>query len=334
MGNKILLSHGSGGKRSHDLISKMFRSAFDNPLLARMDDSAVLDLNGRIAFTTDSYVVTPIFFPGGDIGKLSICGTVNDLAMLGASPMYLSIAFVIEEGLPEEDLQKIVESIRKTSLEAGVQIVTGDTKVVEKGMADKIFINTSGLGMISEDIDISGSNAKAGDKIILSGTIGDHAVAILSQRKGLSFSTDLKSDCAPLNRLVSRMLETSVNIHSMRDPTRGGLATTLNEIASQSRIGINIQERDIPVRDEVRAACEMLGFDPLYLANEGKLIAIIAPEDAGKVLSAMRSHELGKNAAIIGEVTDQKPGRVVMTTAIGSNRIVDMLVGDMLPRIC
>jgi hydrogenase expression/formation protein HypE len=334
MGNRILLSHGSGGKRSHDLINKMFKSAFDNPLLARMDDSAVFDINGRVAFTTDSYVVTPIFFPGGDIGKLAVCGTVNDLAMLGAKPLYLSIAFVIEEGLPEEDLQKVVESVRKAALEAEVQIVTGDTKVVGRGMADQLFLNTAGLGMIPEGVDISGSNAKAGDNVILSGTIGDHAIAVLSQRQGLSFSTDLKSDCAPLNHLVSQMLKASTNIHSLRDPTRGGLATTLNEIAAQSRIGIRIQEKEIPVRDEVRAACEMLGFDPLYLANEGKLIAMVAPEDAQKVLSAMRSHDLGKNAAIIGEVTDQKPGRVTMTTTIGSHRIVDMLVGDMLPRIC
>lgn len=334
MGNKILLSHGSGGKRSHDLISKMFRSAFDNPLLARMDDSAVLDLNGRVAFTTDSYVVTPIFFPGGDIGKLAVCGTVNDMAMMGAKPLYLSIAFVIEEGLLEDDLRMIVESVRQAALEANVQIVTGDTKVVGQGMADKLFLNTSGVGVIPEGIDISGSNARAGDKVILSGTIGDHAIAVLSRREGLSFSTDLKSDCAPLNHLVSQMLQASANIHSLRDPTRGGLATTLNEIAAQSQVGIRIEENQIPVRREVRAACEMLGFDPLYLANEGKLIAMVTPEDAQRVLAAMRAHELGKDAAIIGEVTDKKPGRVTMTTAIGSHRIVDMLVGDMLPRIC
>lgn len=334
MGNRILLSHGSGGKRSHDLINRMFRSAFDNPLLARMDDSAVLDLKGRVAFTTDSYVVTPISFPGGDIGKLAVCGTVNDLSMVGAKPLYLSIAFVIEEGLPEEVLQNIVESVRTSALEAEVKIVTGDTKVVGKGMADKLFINTAGLGIIPEGVDISGSNARFGDKVILSGTIGDHAIAVLSQRQGLSFSTDLKSDCAPLNHLVSEMLKASANIHSLRDPTRGGLATTLNEIAAQSKVGIRIREKDVPIREEVKAACEMLGFDLLYLANEGKLIAMVSPEDAQEVLLAMRSHKLGKNAAIIGEVTDQKPGRVVMTTAIGSNRIVDMLVGDMLPRIC
>jgi hydrogenase expression/formation protein HypE len=334
VGNRILLSHGSGGKLSHDLIAKRFMPAFDNTLLAKMDDAAVVDLNGRMAFTTDSYVVTPIFFPGGDIGKLAVCGTVNDLSMMGAKPLYLSIAFIIEEGLLEEDLRRVVESARKAAQEANVQIVTGDTKVVGKGMADRLFLNTTGLGIIPDGTDISGSNAKMGDKIIVSGTIGDHAIAVLSRREGLSFFTTLESDCAPLNGLVARMLEASKNIHCLRDPTRGGMATTLNEIASQSQASIRIEETAIPVREEVKAACEMLGFDPLYLANEGKLVAAVAPADAQRVLAAMRGHKYGRDAAIIGEVTKEKPGRVVMTTAIGSHRIVDMLVGDMLPRIC
>ncbi|MBM3132068.1 MAG: hydrogenase expression/formation protein HypE [Chloroflexi bacterium] len=335
MGEKrILLSHGSGGKMSHDLVAKSFLAHFTNPILAQLDDSAVFDFEGRLAFTTDSYVVNPIFFPGGDIGKLAVCGTVNDLAMVGAKPLYLSLAFVIEEGFPEDELRRILTSIQDAASEAGVQIVTGDTKVVNKGSADRLFINTSGIGLVPEGIDISGSKAKPGDKIILSGTIGDHGMAVLSQREGLKFSTALKSDCAPLSAMVSEILEASPNIHALRDPTRGGLATTLNEIAGQSKVGIVIEEESVPVRREVQAACEMLGLDPLYVANEGKLVAMVAAGDVNSVLRTMRNNKYGRDAAIIGEVTDERPGRVVLRTAIGSSRIVDMMVGDMLPRIC
>jgi hydrogenase expression/formation protein HypE len=334
MSDKIIMAHGSGGKLAHELIEKTFLEALSNPLLARLDDSAVFDFKGRLAFTTDSYVVKPIFFPGGDIGRLAVCGTINDLAMSGAVPLYLSLAFIIEEGLPREDLMRILTSIQATSKEAGIQIVTGDTKVVDRGSADKLFINTAGVGLVPEGVNISGSNARPGDKVILSGPIGDHGIAVLSQREGLSFSTLLKSDCAPLNGLVAEMIEASSRIHVMRDPTRGGLATTLNELAAQSKVGIRIEEQKIPVRDEVRGACEMLGIDPLYVANEGKLVAVVAPEDAETVLEKMRWNTHGKEASIIGEVRQDHPGRVVMKTGIGASRIVDMLVGDPLPRIC
>ena len=332
--DKILLAHGSGGKLAHELVQKSFVKALGNPLLDKLDDSAVFDLSGRLAFTTDSYVVSPIFFPGGNIGKLAVCGTVNDLAMSGARPLYLSLSFIIEEGLGLDELKRIINSIQKTAQEEGVEIIAGDTKVVNRGSADKLFINTTGVGMVKEGIDISGSNARPGDRVILSGTIGDHGIAVMSQREGLSFSTKLESDCAPLGDLVAEMLKASPNIHCLRDPTRGGLATTLNELAEQSKVGINIEEEKIPVRDGVAGACEMLGFDPLYVANEGKLVAIVAAEDAEKVLEAMQKHRYGKDAVIIGEVRAEHPGRVVMKTLLGASRIVDMLVGDILPRIC
>lgn len=334
MEDKILLAHGSGGKLGHDLVAKSFVKALANPLLAKLDDSAVFDLSGRLAFTTDSYVVSPIFFPGGDIGKLAVCGTVNDLATSGAKPLYLSLSFIIEEGLALSELERIVNSVQKAAGEAGMEIVTGDTKVVTRGSADKLFINTTGVGVIPEGVDISGTNAKPGDKIILSGAIGDHGIAVISQREGLSFATKLKSDCAPLGGLVAEMLEASPDIHSLRDPTRGGLATSLNELAKQSKVSIRIEEEKIPVREAVLAACEMLGFDPLHVANEGKMIAIVPADDADKVLKAMRKNRYGKEAAIIGEVGAEHPGRVVMKTVLGSSRIVDMLVGDLLPRIC
>jgi hydrogenase expression/formation protein HypE len=332
--DKILLAHGSGGKLAHDLVEKSFVKALANPLLDKLDDSAVFDISGRLAFTTDSYVVSPIFFPGGDIGKLAVCGTVNDLATSGAKPLYLSLSFIIEEGLALNDLEKVVSSVQKAVTEAGVRIVTGDTKVVTRGSADKLFINTAGVGLIPEGVNISGSNAKPGDKVILSGAIGDHGIAVVSQREGLSFATKLKSDCAPLGDLVADMLKASPNIHALRDPTRGGLATSLNELAGQSKVSIRIEEAKIPVREEVLAACEMLGFDPLYVANEGKMIAIVPPGDADKVLAAMRKNKYGRDAAIIGEVTVENPGRVTMKTVLGSSRIVDMLTGDLLPRIC
>jgi hydrogenase expression/formation protein HypE len=299
-----------------------------------LDDSAVFDVSGRLAFTTDSYVVSPIFFPGGDIGRLAVCGTVNDLAMSGARPLYLSLAFIIEEGLLLSELEKIVNSVRLAAGEAGVEIVTGDTKVVPRGSADRLFINTAGVGLIPEGVDISGDKARPGDKVILSGAIGDHGIAVMSQREGISFATTLKSDCAPLGGLVADMLEASRNINCLRDPTRGGLASTLNELAGQSKASIRIEEKDIPVREAVLGACEMLGFDPLYIANEGRLVAIVPPEDADKILKAMKNNKYGREAVIIGEVAAKPPGRVVMKTVLGAHRIVDMLVGDLLPRIC
>jgi hydrogenase expression/formation protein HypE len=332
--DRILLAHGSGGKLAHELVEKAFLGELRNPHLEKLDDSAVLDLKGRLAFTTDSYIVSPIFFPGGDIGKLAVCGTVNDLAMAGAKPLYLSLGLIIEEGFSIDELQEIIKSIRRTAEEAGMQIVTGDTKVVNRGSADQLFINTAGIGIIPEGINISGSNARPGDKVILSGTIGDHGIAVLSKREGLGFSTQLESDCAPLSGLVADLLAVSRNIHCLRDPTRGGLATTLNELAKQSGVGIMIEEDRIPVRDEVNGACEMLGLDPLYIANEGKLVAIVPAGDASKILTAMKGNKYGGNAAIIGEVTEAHAGRVVMKTILGTSRVVDMLVGEPLPRIC
>jgi hydrogenase expression/formation protein HypE len=334
MEDKILLAHGSGGKLAHDLVEKSFVKKLANPLLARLDDSAVFNVSGRLAFTTDSYVVSPIFFPGGDIGRLAVCGTVNDLAMSGARPLYLSLAFIIEEGLSLAELEQVVNSVRVAAGEAGVEIVTGDTKVVPRGSADRLFINTAGVGLIPDGVDISGDKARAGDKVILSGAIGDHGIAVISQREGLSFATTLESDCAPLGGLVADMLNASCNINCLRDPTRGGLATTLNELAGQSKVSIRIEEKDIPVREEVLGACEMLGFDPLYIANEGRLVAIVPDKDADKILKVMKKNKYGRDAVIIGEVAAKPAGRVVMKTVLGSHRIVDMLVGDLLPRIC
>jgi len=332
--DRVLLAHGSGGKLSQELVKKYFVPFLSNPFLDKLDDSAVFDLKGRLAFTTDSYVVSPIFFPGGDIGKLAVCGTVNDLSMSGASPKYLSLSLVIEEGLLLSDLERIISSVKEAVAEARVKIVTGDTKVVNKGSADKIFVNTAGIGVIPTGINISGSNARPGDKIIVSGTIGDHGIAIVSQREGLKFHVPVPSDCAPLNRLVAEMLDASPNIHSLRDPTRGGLATTLNEFAQQSQAGIVIDEASIPVNKAVQSACELLGFDPLYLANEGKLVAAVSPDYADKIVARMRQNKYGQNAVIVGEVTTKHPGRVVMKTRLGASRIVDVLTGELLPRIC
>ena len=334
MQDKILLAHGSGGKLSHDLIAENIVPLFDNIFLDRLDDSAVFDLGGRLAFTTDSYVVNPIFFPGGDIGRLAVFGTVNDIAMSGAVPRYLSVSLIIEEGLSMSELRAVMDSVREAAREAEVQIVTGDTKVVERGGADKLFINTAGIGVITPGIDISGSYARPGDRVILSGPIGDHGIAVLSRREGLRFSTPIESDCAPLNKLVAEMLGSGAEIHCMRDPTRGGLATTLNEFAESSGVGIRIEESSIPVREPVRAACEMLGFDPLYVANEGKLVAVVEPDGAEELLDIMRHNSYAAQAAIIGEVVSERPGRVVMRTGMGASRIVDMMVGEQLPRIC
>ncbi len=334
MEDKILLAHGSGGKLSHDLISKNFLPLFRNPLLDKLDDAAVFELNGRLAFTTDSYVVNPVFFPGGDIGKLAVCGTVNDLAMSGATPLYLSVALVIEEGFPLADLQRVMKSVQSAAEEAEVQVITGDTKVVNRGSADGLFINTAGIGVVPRGVDISGASARPGDRVVISGTIGEHGIAVMSQREGLRFSGSIESDCASLNKLVADMLATGGRIHCLRDPTRGGLAGTLNEFAAQSGAGIKITEEAIPVQDAVHAACELLGFDPLHVANEGKLVVIVDRDDAEKVLAKMRRNRLGKQSAIIGEVVAEHPGRVVMETCLGASRIVDMPVGELLPRIC
>ena len=334
MDDSILLAHGSGGKLSHELVEKKFLPLLANPALNKLDDSAIFEASGRLAFTTDGYVVNPIFFPGGDIGKLAVCGTVNDLAMNGATPLYLSLSAIIEEGFLLSELEQIVQSIKKAAEEAEVSIIAGDTKVVNRGQADKLFITTSGVGTVPPGVDISGANARVGDKVLLSGTIGDHGIAIMSQREGLKFSTTLQSDCAPLNKLVSQMLDVSTRIHCLRDPTRGGLATTLNELARQSKVGIAIEEAKIPVKEQVKAACELLGLDPLYVANEGKLVCMADPADAAKLLVRMKRNIYGRDAAIIGEVTNEHPGKVIMKTKLGPSRIVDMLTGELLPRIC
>jgi hydrogenase expression/formation protein HypE len=316
------------------LWRKNYSPFLANPALNKLDDSAIFEASGRLAFTTDGYVVNPIFFPGGDIGKLAVCGTVNDLSMNGAKPLYLSLSAIIEEGLLLSELEQIMQSIKKAAEEAGVSIIAGDTKVVNRGQADKLFITTSGVGVIPPGIDISGANARAGNKVLLSGTIGDHGIAVMSQREGLRFSMTLESDCAPLNKLVSQMLEVSSRIHCLRDPTRGGLATTLNELAQQSKVGILVDEAKIPVKEDVKAACELLGLDPLYVANEGKLVAIADPADADKILTQMKKNSYGREAVIIGEVTDEHRGKVVMKTKLGPSRIVDMISGELLPRIC
>ncbi len=331
----ILLAHGSGGKLTHQLIGKMFLPQFRNELLEPLHDGAVFEMGGRkLAFSTDSYVVNPIFFPGGNIGELAVNGTVNDLAMCGARPMYLSAAFIIEEGLPLEDLWKVVLSMQEAARQAGVLLVTGDTKVVDRGKGDKIFINTSGVGIVEDGVEISPKRIRPGDKIIVNGDIALHGIAIMSLREGLEFETVISSDTAPLNGLVDTMFRASRNIHVLRDPTRGGVATTLNEIAEQANLGIEMTEEAIPIPDEVRGACEILGLDPLYIANEGKLLAFVPSDEADTVLAAMRSHPLGAKSAIIGEVVDKHNGTVVMKSKIGGTRVVDMLTGEQLPRIC
>lgn len=331
----VLLAHGGGGKLTQQMIQKMFLPQFQNEFLEPLHDGAVFSLNGaRLAFSTDSYVVNPIFFPGGDIGELAVNGTVNDLAMCGAQPLYLSAAFIIEEGFPMEDLWRVVLSMQEAAKKAGVVLVTGDTKVVDRGKGDKIFVNTSGVGMIESGVDISPKRAKVGDKIIVSGRIADHGIAIMSVREGLEFETQIESDTAPLNDLVKTMFNVTKDIHVLRDPTRGGIASALNEIAEKAHVGISIVEKKIPISEEVQGSCEILGLDPLYIANEGKLLAFVAPESTKDVLASMRSHSLGKDAVIIGEVVAEHPGIVVMKTRIGGTRVVDMLSGEQLPRIC
>jgi hydrogenase expression/formation protein HypE len=333
---KITLAHGSGGKASHELIEKLFVARFGSKPLVALEDSAVLKAGKEtIAFSTDSFVVDPIFFPGGDIGSLAIHGTVNDLAMRGAKPLYLSVGLIIEEGFAYKDLETIAGSLKAAADKAGVEIVAGDTKVVQCGKADKIFINTTGIGLLDKELDISARNGRPGDKIILSGTMADHGATILCQREGLQIQGGFASDSAPLNHLVAAMIkENRKSIHVLRDPTRGGVGTTLNELALSSGIGIRIREKALPVRDDVKGACELLGLDPLYLANEGKLLAFVEPEAAESLLAVMRQMEYGEKACIIGEAVGEHPGQVVLETIIGSARVVDMLHGEPLPRIC
>jgi hydrogenase expression/formation protein HypE len=329
------MTHGSGGRAMAQLIDELFLAEFDNPWLREANDQARLPQPaGRLVMATDSHVVSPLFFPGGDIGCLSVHGTVNDVAMAGARPLYLSAGFILEEGYPLADLRRIVRSMAAAAREAGVAIVTGDTKVVEKGKGDGVFINTTGVGVVPEGVDVSGANARAGDAILLSGTIGDHGVAIMSQRENLTFETTILSDTAALHGLVAAMVAVVPTLHCLRDPTRGGLATTLNEIARQSGVGMRLQEAAIPVRPEVAAACEFLGLDPLYVANEGKLVAICAEADAERLLGAMRAHPQGRNAARIGTVVPDAHHFVQMETAFGGRRMVDWLAGEQLPRIC
>lgn len=331
----VLLGHGSGGKLSAELIRDVFLPAFGNPALSRLDDQAILTLNGgRLAFTTDSFVVKPLFFPGGDIGSLAVHGTINDLAMGGATPLYLSAAFIVEEGFAIHDLRRIANSMHDAAAAAGVQIVTGDTKVVERGKGDGLFITTTGIGTVRNGIDLSSNRAQPGDKVLLSGSIGDHGIAILAYREGLEFESTIASDSAALHTLASDMLDVSDQVRCMRDPTRGGLSSTCNEIAAQSHVGIELQEQNIPVKEQVRGACELLGLDPMYVANEGKLVAIVGARDAERVLEAMRRHPLGREAQIIGTVSGNDPSLVTMETLLGTKRIVDMLSGDQLPRIC
>ncbi|MHB1556792.1 MAG: hydrogenase expression/formation protein HypE [Isosphaeraceae bacterium] len=337
---QIVMGHGGGGRLSADLIERLFVPAFGGDVLERMEDQAIVRLghgNGklapRLAFTTDGFVVRPLFFPGGDIGKLAVCGTVNDLAVGGAEPLYLSAAFILEEGFAIPDLARIARSMRAACDEAGVTLVTGDTKVVDRGKGDQVFITTSGIGMVPDGRELSIRSARPGDCVLVSGTMGDHGVTIMSVREGIGFDTELESDCAPLIGLTRAMLTACPSIRAMRDPTRGGLASVLNELAVASKVGVRIDETSVPVRPEVRAACEMLGLDPLYVANEGKLIAVVPRDDAPRVLEAMKSHPLGRDAAVIGEIVADHPGMVTLRSVIGE-RILTMAAGEQLPRIC
>lgn len=332
---KISLSHGAGGKLSFDLIDRIIKENFKNKILDKLEDSAVFDLAGqRVAFTTDSYVIQPIFFPGGDIGKLAVCGTVNDLLVMGAKPLVLSCSLIIEEGLDQGVLQRIILSMRKTAQQAKVLIVTGDTKVVEKGSADKIFINTSGIATISKEMNLGKDRIKVGDKIIINGTLGDHATAVLSSREGLEFQTKLKSDCAFLSDLIGSITKFKNDIKFMRDPTRGGLASSLNEMVWKKDFGVLLFEEKIPIKNEVKGFCELLGYDPLYLANEGKVIIVTHPKIAEKVIKTLRRNLKGKDAQIIGEITDRFKGMVGLKTKFGGTRVVDMPLGEQFPRIC
>lgn len=331
----ILLAHGSGGSMMRELIAEVFVARFGDEALARMDDAASLDLPpGRIALSTDTYVVSPLFFPGGDIGRLAVAGTVNDVATAGARPLYLSVGFVLEEGLAVPDLRRILDSMVETADEAGVRIVTGDTKVVERGHGDGVYINTAGVGVIQQGVELSGARCRPGDKVLLSGTLGDHGIAVVSVREGLTFDTDVVSDAAPLADMVSAVLGAAPDVRCFRDPTRGGLSSTLNELASASGVGITVDEPAVPVHPQVRAACELLGYDVYQVANEGKMVAVVPPEQADAALAAMRASRYGEAAAIVGEVSESPKSRVYVATSFGARRIMDMLVGEQLPRIC
>ena len=333
--DSVNMTHGSGGRAMAQLIDELFVRYFDNPLLRQANDQASFDVAaGRMVMSVDGHVISPLFFPGGDIGSLSVHGTVNDVAMSGATPLYLSAGFILEEGFPLADLERIIISMAKAASDAGVPIITGDTKVVEKGKGDGVFITTTGIGIVPEGVNISGDLAEVGDVILVNGSMGDHGVAIMSSRENLQFETTIESDSAALHTLIADMVEAVPTIHCLRDPTRGGLATTLNELAQQSGVGINIREVDIPIKAAVSAACELLGLDPLYVANEGKLICICKAADAEKLIQTMRAHPLGKDSSIIGEVIQDEHGFVQMQTAFGGSRIVDWLAGEQLPRIC
>jgi hydrogenase expression/formation protein HypE len=333
--DRVLLAHGSGGTMMRELIEDVFVARFDDEALLRMDDAASLEIPpGRIALTTDTYVVTPRFFPGGDIGRLAVAGTVNDVATAGATPLFLTVGFVLEEGLPIEELGRILDSMASVAAEAGVRIVTGDTKVVERGHGDGIFINTAGVGVVRDGVDLSSRYLRPGDIVLLSGTLGDHGIAVMSTREGLSFGTDVVSDAAPLNRLVAATLDAAPGARCFRDPTRGGLASCLNELAAASGVSITVQEDAVPVREQVRGACEMLGYDVYQVANEGKMVAVVPAEQADAALAAMKGAPYGSDAAIIGEVAEGPAGRVYVKTSFGARRIMDMLVGEQLPRIC
>jgi hydrogenase expression/formation protein HypE len=336
--NTITLSHGAGGRLNHELIEEYFVPYFDNATLRALDDSAVIPMQSgqanRLAFTTDAYVVKPLFFPGGDIGRLAICGTVNDLAMAGAQPLGLTASFILEEGLSIEDLKRVLASMKGAALEAGVQVVAGDTKVVEHGAAEGLYITTAGIGAISDNVVIGSAQAKPGDAVLVSGPIGDHEIAVLMARGEFSLQGEVESDCAPLNGLVEAMLKACPDIHSLRDPTRGGLATVLWEIAQASGVGVVVEEREVPMRKEVKGVCDLLGFDPYYLANEGKLVAFVPEKEAAKVLKAMQKHPLGKEATVIGKVTAENSGKVLLHTPIGGHRLLEPLSGEQFPRIC
>jgi hydrogenase expression/formation protein HypE len=339
--DKVVLGHGSGGKMTQDLINKLFLPCFSNDFLNQNNDATVIHLDNQatIAYCTDSHVVRPLFFPGGDIGRLAVCGTVNDLTVMGANPLYLTAGFIIEEGLGFDILTKVIHSMKIAAIESGVSIVAGDTKVVERGKADGLYINTSGIGILSNNLFLSGSNARNGDHIIVSGPIGNHGIAVIEARGNLGFSSEIISDVSPINKFVNTFCSADVlsdpsSLHVMRDPTRGGLATTLNEIAQHSKMGIVLIEDKIPIDQQVSKACELLGFDPLYVANEGKVVVVVNEEFSGRVLLAMRSHPLGTNSQIIGHVTHDHPGRVLLKTSLGTTRILDTLSGELLPRIC
>lgn len=331
----ILLAHGSGGTMMRELIEDVFMGSFDDAALVRMDDAASLDVpRGRIALSTDTYVVQPVFFPGGDIGRLAVCGTVNDIATSGATPLFLTVGFVLEEGFPVADLRTIIQTMASSAEEAGVRIVTGDTKVVDRGHGDGVFINTAGVGVLAEGIDLSGSHCKPGDIVLLSGTLGDHGIAVISVREGISFSTDIVTDAAPLNRLTAAVLEAAPRTRCFRDPTRGGLSSTLNELATASGVSITVREDDVPVHDQVHGACEMLGYDVFQVANEGKMVAVVPADEATAALAAMKASPYGSDAAIVGEIAQGPAGKVYVATSFGAKRIMDMLVGEQLPRIC